>query len=101
MQEVQIQEEAPVIAAATAEAPDRVHGGAREGAGRKRSGLALFGEWADANGWTSKRLAKRLGISHSMAAQLITGRRRPSLELMKEIKALTDGKIDYEDWLKV
>lgn len=80
--------------------PEKKHGGARSGAGRKRSQQSAFGEWAERKKKTAADLAKDLGLSKSMTAQLMAGRRRPSLEVMDQIRILTGGEVDFASWLK-
>lgn len=79
---------------------EKKHGGARSGAGRKRAQQSAFGEWAERNKKTAAELAKSLGLSKSMTAQLMAGRRRPSLEVMDQIRTLTGGEVDFASWLK-
>lgn len=81
-------------------------GGKRPGAGRKREIFTPFSAWADAQGFSTKTLAARLGVSISAAKRLMTETMRPSLELAAKIAELSrseNGEVKFppEYWLKV
>lgn len=74
-----------------------------------------FGRWLDETGWPIKEfvarfnelalemavagdLQERATISKSSAYDLRRGQQMPSFAVMKVIKRLSDGEVDYEGW---
>ena len=46
-----------------------------------------------------RALAGRLGISRSHLSEIVTGAKRPSLELATRIERLTDGAVPVNQWI--
>jgi hypothetical protein len=89
------------ITALAGEGGEKKHGGARAGAGRKRSAETPLAAWARENGYTSKRLAEELGVSQPSASGYLTGKQRPSPEVMLKLAELTAGQFGLEYWAKL
>ncbi len=45
-----------------------------------------------------RELANKLGISTSMVALLVTGKRKPGRVLTKKIESVTNGAVTFYDW---
>jgi DNA topoisomerase VI subunit B/DNA-binding transcriptional regulator YdaS (Cro superfamily) len=50
------------------------------------------------NGRTQTEMAERIGCSKGMLSLLISGERRPSLELARRIAQVTDGQVRMDKW---
>ena len=56
-------------------------------------------EWLRARGETAEHFAARIDSTASYVSQIMTGYRRPSVELAKAIEAVTDGEVRAADLL--
>lgn len=56
-------------------------------------------KWMKDNRWTVVAMAKRLGISATMLHYILSGKRRPGVELAKGIQRVTEGEVKASDLL--
>lgn len=60
-------------------------------------GRELLKAWADRSRFNQKTLAAKLGISNGYLSQILSGNRRPKLELLDEIETLSG--VPVSSWL--
>jgi transcriptional regulator with XRE-family HTH domain len=58
----------------------------------------MLKEWLDSAGLRQVRIADKLGVTPGYVCQLISGEKRPSLELAAKIELATDGAVSMRDW---
>ena len=61
--------------------------------------MSQFATYVKAVATSRSDLAKEMGISRPYLSLILTGRRRPSLELAIRIERLTDGAVPVSSWI--
>jgi hypothetical protein len=57
-------------------------------------------EWTEGKSRSVYYLSKKWKMDRSYLSRLIRGERIPSLKTARDIKLLTGGEVDYEDWFR-
>ena len=52
------------------------------------------------SGLTQHEWSRRLGVSKGHLSQLVSGSKKPSLDLALRIAAMTDGAVPVESWAR-
>ena len=55
-------------------------------------------EWLKAEGWSAARLARALSVSRAAVSACLTGKSRPSGEMLAKIQRITYGEVTAVDW---
>jgi plasmid maintenance system antidote protein VapI len=56
-------------------------------------------EWMVKEGWTHRKMARALGVTHGMVGHMVYGRINPSLRLAIRIVETTNGEVGFSDLL--
>lgn len=60
----------------------------------------MFAEFIKSSGLRQSEWAERIGCSRSYLSEILSGKKRPSLEVACRIEDLTEGKVPASSWMR-